>query len=363
VPNRRHVASTNGDVARRALVVTVVAVGLVVVTLALWQLRLILVLLLFAIVIASAMRPGIDALQQRGIPRAGGVALHYAVLFGLVAGLLWLAVPRALDEVRDAVATLPETRSELRQEASESEGVKHDILIGLERRLEALPSREKLVDPGVEITRHAVEVVIGIFFVFASAAYWIFERDRVVQVVLSFVPRRKRKIVDDTWNLIDLKLGAFVRGQLLLVVAVAATLSTAFWAIGEPYWLLVGVFAGVVELVPIIGPLTAGALAVAVGLTASWTTALYAGIAVLIVRVLEDYLVMPRVLGSAVGLSPLIVLVAVFAAGIVMGGLAVLLAIPVAAVLATLLDVIVLQNDPAEADIPTVMFPATDTED
>jgi predicted PurR-regulated permease PerM len=291
------------------------------------------------------------------------VAVHYAVLFGLVAGLFWLAVPRALDEVRDAVAVLPETRSELRQEASESQGVKHDVLIGLARRLEALPSREELLEPGLEITRHAVELVVGMFFVFASAAYWIFERDRAVQVVLSFVPRRRRKVVSDTWNLIDLKLGAFVRGQLLLVVAVAATLSAVFWAIGEPYWLLVGAFAGVVELVPIIGPLAAGGLAVAVGLTASWTTALYAGIAVLIVRVLEDYLVMPRVLGSAVGLSPLIVLVAVFAAGIVMGGLAVLLAIPVAAVLATLLDVIVLQNDPADADTPTVMFPATDTED
>jgi predicted PurR-regulated permease PerM len=354
---------TTADVARRALVVTLVALGLVVAAVALWKLRLIVVLLLFAIVIASAMRPGVAALQRRGIPRSGGIAIHYLVLFALVGGLLLLAVPRAVDEVQQAVAALPETRSEIRQEASDSRGLKHDLLVGLGRRLEALPSRDKLVEPGVELTRHAIEVFVGIFFVFASAAYWIFERERAEEVVLRFVPRRKRRLVSDTWNLIDLKLGAFVRGQLLLVLVVAATLSTVFWAIGEPYWLLVGSFAGIVELVPIIGPLAAGGLAVAVGLTVSWETALYAGIAVLVVRVLEDYLVMPRVLGSAVGLSPLIVLFAVFAAGIVLGGLAVLLAIPVAAVLATLLDVLVLKNDPAEAEVPTVMFPATDTED
>jgi predicted PurR-regulated permease PerM len=130
-----------------------------------------------------------------------------------------------------------------------------------------------------------------------------------------------------------------------------------------PYWLLVGAFAGVVEIVPIVGPLAAGALAVAVGLTASPMTAVYAGIAVLTVRLLEDYLVMPRVLGGAVGLSPLIVLVAVFAAGVVLGGLAVLLAIPLAAVLATLLDVLVLEKDPAKEDVPYVIFAASDGED
>ena len=72
-------------------------------------------------------------------------------------------------------------------------------------------------------------------------------------------------MVRDTWDLIDLKLGAFVRGQLLLIVLVATVLSLAFWAIGLPYWLLVGIFAGIVEIVPVVGPLAAGAVAVGVG--------------------------------------------------------------------------------------------------
>ena len=358
---RRHVILP-GEVARRALIVSVVALGLLALALALWKIRLIIILLLFAMVVASAMRPGVDALHRRGLPRAVGVAVHYLALAGLIALLLAFAVPRALTEVEQAISALPDTKSELHQEATESQGLKHDLLLGLERRLEALPSPERLVEPGVEVTRHAIEVIVGIFFVFASAAYWIFERERVERVVLSFVPRQKRKVVSDSWELIDLKLGAFVRGQLLLVTLVGAVLSLVFWVIGLPYWLLIGVFAGIVEIVPVIGPLAAGALAVGVGLTESPMTALYAGLAVLLVRILEDYVVMPRVLGGAVGLSPLIVLVSVFAASVVLGGLAVLLAIPLAALLATLLDVLVLDKDPAKEDVPYVIFPATDTE-
>jgi predicted PurR-regulated permease PerM len=139
-------------------------------------------------------------------------------------------------------------------------------------------------------------------------------------------------------------------------------LSTAFAIIGLPYWILIGTFAGIVEIIPVIGPLAAGALAVGVGLTDSWQLGLAAGLVVLVVRLLEDYVVIPKVLGEAVGLSPLVVLVAVTSVGILFGGFAVLLAIPLAAVLATLVDVIVLDKDPAEEEVPTVIFSAKDAE-
>jgi predicted PurR-regulated permease PerM len=315
--------------ARRTLVSSLVLLLLLILALALWEIRLVVLLFLLAVVIASAMRPGVDALRQRGVPRGVGIAVHYAAVAALVGVLLFFAVPRALSEVQGAISSLPETRSEIHEEAAESTGLKHDVLIGLERRLAELPSRDKLVEPGVEVTRGAVEGLVAIFFVFAAAAYWISERDRVEQVFVALLPKGKRGTARKTWQLIDLKLGAFVRGQLLLMLLVGTVLSLAFWAIGLPYWLLVGTFAGVVEIVPVIGPLAAGALAVGVGLTASVTTAVCAGAIVLIVRLVEDYLVMPRVLGDAVGLSPLLVLVAVAACGVVFGGLAVLLAIPV----------------------------------
>jgi predicted PurR-regulated permease PerM len=133
-------------------------------------------------------------------------------------------------------------------------------------------------------------------------------------------------------------------------------LSVSFWAIGMPFWLLLGVFAGIVEIIPVIGPLLAGAFAVGVGLTVSWHLALFAGIVVLVVRQFEDYVVIPRVMGHVTGLSPLLVLVSVSCIGLLLGGFYVLLATPIVAVLVTLLDVIVRDKDPAEEDVPAVLF-------
>ena len=348
--------------ALRAFVSTVVVGSVVVLALALWKLKLILALLFLAFIVAAAMRPGIEALRRRGVPRAVGIFVHYVGLLALVAALLWAVVPRALDQVQSALGDLPQTRSDLREEARDSSGLKSRILVGVEQLLERLPRVESLVDEGAEVGLVAVEVFVGIFFVLATAAYWIYERKRAENLVCRLVPNKHAKKVRDTWELIDLKLGAYVRGQGLLVVFVSFVLAVVFWAIGLPFWLLIALFAGLVELVPVIGPLAAGAVAIGVGLTESIAVAAAAGVAVLVVRLLEDYIVIPRVLGEAVGLSPLIVLVSVAACAVLFGEFAVLLAIPLAAVVATLVDVIVLNKDPAEEEVPTVLFPAKDAE-
>jgi predicted PurR-regulated permease PerM len=347
------------ETAKRAAVATLVIGGVVVLALALWKIRLIVALLFLGFIIAAAMRPGVEAMRRWGLPRGIGIGLHYACFFALVVGLLWTVVPRARDQISEA---LPTSQSELEAEASESTGLRQDILEGVQERLDELPAATELVDPALELGVLGFEILVGIFFVLATGAYWIFERDRAVNLVCSLIPRPRRKKVRDTWDLIDLKLGAYVRGQGLLILIVGTVLSLSFALIGLPYWLLIGVFAGVVELVPVIGPLTAGAVAVGVGLTVSWELALAAGLIVLVARLLEDYIVIPRVLGDAVGLSPLLVLFSITSVAILFGGFAVLLAIPIAAVGATLLDVIVRGKDPADEEVPTVIFPARDSE-
>jgi predicted PurR-regulated permease PerM len=147
-----------------------------------------------------------------------------------------------------------------------------------------------------------------------------------------------------------------------MITFVSTVLSVAFWLDGLPYWLLLGVFAGIVEIVPVIGPLAAGVAAILAGLTVDWRTAAGAAIAVFGLRLVQDYVVGPRVLGHAVGLSPLVVLVTVSTVGLLFGGFYVLLATPLAAVLATLLDVVVLDKDPAKEEVPALIFPAKDAE-
>lgn len=350
------------DTARKSFIATLVAVLVIAGALALWHLKVLVALLLLALVISSAMRPGVEFLHRHRIPRALGVAIHYVAFLAVIAFLLWLIVPRALDQVQSAVGTIPTSAQDVAQAAKHSHGIKHEILVGLQHRLERLPQGTGLIHPAVTYGRQALEILVGFFFTFAVAAYWIFEKERAQTLILSLVKRKNRTVTRDTWDLIEAKLGAFVRGQLVMITFVSTVLSIAFWAIGLPYWLLLGVFAGIVEIVPVVGPLFAGVAAILAGLTVDVHTAVLAAAAVFGLRLIQDYVVGPRVLGHAVGLSPLIVLVTVSSIGLLFGGFYVLLATPFAAVLATLLDVIVLDKDPAEEDVPKLIFPAKEAE-
>jgi predicted PurR-regulated permease PerM len=351
-----------GDTARKSFVAATVTVAVVAMALALWHLKVLVALLLLALIISSAMRPGIEWLHRHRIPRGVGVLLHYLGFLLVIAFLLWLIVPRALDQVEGAIGTIPTSAQDVAQAARRSHGIKHEILVGLQHRLERLPQGTGLIHPAVTYGRQALEILIGIFFTFAVAAYWIFEKERAQTLILSLARRDKRRVIRDTWDLIEAKLGAFVRGQLVMITFVSTVLSISFWAIGLPYWLLLGVFAGIVEIVPVVGPLIAGVAAILAGLTVDVHTAALAAAAVFGLRLIQDYIVGPRVLGHAVGLSPLIVLVTVSSIGLLLGGFYVLLATPFAAVAATLVDVIVLDKDPAEEDVPKLIFPAKDAE-
>ena len=346
--------------ARRAATATLVAVAIIVGALALWKIRVVLALLFLGFVVASAMRPSVEWLYRRArVPRSVGVGIHYLGFLAAVGLFLYLVVPVAITQIDHAIGNVPTSRSQLHHAAVHSHGIRHEILSTIDKRLRQLPSGTSLLHPAVTVTKTVLEVIVGILFMFAVGAYWIFERDGTIALVQSLMPRKHRRVTRDTWVLIDMKLGAFVRGQFLLVTIVATLLSLAFWLDGEPYWLLIGTSAGVVELVPIVGPLVAGAVAIGAGLTVSWTVALGAGLAVLILRQLQDYVIAPRVMGHAVGLSPLVVLVTVVSVGYLLGAVYVVIATPIAAVIATLVDVVVRGRDPADEEPPAVLFAGT----
>jgi predicted PurR-regulated permease PerM len=342
------------SVARQAAVATAVAVGVVVLALALWKLKLVVTLLFVAMTFAAAMRPGVDWLAQHRVPRWLGVILHYLVVVGVIALFLSFVVPRLVTEVQAAI--------DAAHSHPGAHGLKGEFLDALQKRLNSLPHAGQLFHAAVTAGEQAVKILVGILFTLATAAYWVFERDRFIDFVTGFLARPKRKKVRDTWELIDLKLGAFVRGQLLLISCVATVVSVGFFLVGEPYWLLLGFAVALLEIVPVVGPLAALGLTVAAGLTDDWHTAAKAAAVLLAVRLIQDYIVNPRVLGGVVGLSPLLVLIAVSIVGVLLGPFYVLISVPLASLLSTILDVAVRGVEPTEEDVPTVIFSAKETE-
>jgi predicted PurR-regulated permease PerM len=341
---------------RRAFLSTLAAVTVVVAALALWKLKLLIALLFVAFTLAAAMRPGVEALARHRVPRAVGVLLHYAALTALFAVLLSFAVPQMIDQVQHAVGTVQNGK------IHPGNSFQDHILAGLERRLRNLPKADHLIHPAITAGEKALAVLVGVFFTLASAAYWLFERDRAIDVVTGFLPRPRRKNVRDTWILIDLKLGAFVRGQILMITIIATLMSTAFWLVGEPYWLLLGILVALLEIIPVVGPLLGLIIAVAAGLSVDWQTAAKAGGVLLATRVFQDYVINPKVMGGIVGLSPLIVMSSAIAISTLFGPFYVLLSVPVASLIVTIVDVAARGVDPAEAEVPTVLFPAGEAE-
>ena len=196
-----------------------VVLAVVVGALALWKLKVLLALLFASITIAAAMRPGVEWLHKHRMPRPLGVAIHYLGLLGLLALFLSFVVPDMISQVQGAMAAAEHHKLHTARPSIDR------ALSRLETRLQHLPQGGSLIHPAVTIGEKALEVLVGIFFIFATAAYWLFERDRVIDLVASLVPRPKRKTLRDTWELMDLKLGAFVRGQLVMIALVSTLVS------------------------------------------------------------------------------------------------------------------------------------------
>src|SRR5581483_515155 len=150
------------SLAKRAFVASAVVVAVVVGALALWKLRVVIALLFSALVISAAMRPGVEWLAARRVPRPAGVLIHYLALLIVIGVLLWQIVPEAVSQVQQAIGNVPTTHAELARD----------------KRLRNLPSGASLIHPAISIGKKALEALVGIFFTFAVAAYWIFERER-----------------------------------------------------------------------------------------------------------------------------------------------------------------------------------------
>jgi len=222
--------------------------------------------------------------------------------------------------------------------------VRERMLTWLQQHLHRLPTGTELLHPVATYGHKAGEVVVAIFFTLAATWYCVSERDSILKLLTALAPESKREQARETYLAIDSRLGAYTRLRFAMVFAVGAVLSAGFYAIGLNYWLLVGAFVGVAEIVPIIGPLIGAILVLAVGLPQSLHVAALALLWLYAVRLFQDYVVNPHI-GRTVGLSPLVTLVSVSVVGVMFGGLAVILAVPFTSAVATIIDVLVLGHE------------------
>jgi predicted PurR-regulated permease PerM len=300
-----------------------------------WQVRSVIILLLLALTLAAAIRPGVEWLGRHRVPEPAAILLHFLVVGGALALLVWLAVPPALHQIGHA----------LDQHAVGSTGTRERVLTWLQQHLHQLPTGTEIVHPVATYGHMAGTIVVAIFFTLAATWYCVSERDSIIRLLTALAPESKRETARETYLAIDRRLGAYTRLRFLMVFAVGGVLSAGFYVIGLNYWLLVGAFVGLIEIVPLIGPLIGSILVLAVGLPQSLHVAGLSLLWLVVVREFQSYVVNPHI-GKTVGLSPLVTLLSVAVVGVLFGGLAVILAVPFTSAVATIIDVLVLGHEP-----------------
>ena len=168
----------------------------------------------------------------------------------------------------------------------------------------------------------------------------------MIDLLSLLAPEAKRDKARQTYLAIDQRLGSYTRLKFIMIFVIGFVLSLGFYAVGLNYWLLLGGFVSLIEIVPVIGPVFGAILVAAVGMQQSLHVAALGLLVLVGVREFQSYVINPHVMGHSVGLSPLVTLVSVSVVGVVFGGIAVILAVPAASAVATLIDVFVLDRDP-----------------
>jgi AI-2 transport protein TqsA len=333
--------SSTPDPMRTAAKAAVGAIAVTAIALGLWKVRSILILLLLALTFAAAMRPGVEWFRRRKVPEPLAILFFFVLVLGLIGVFLWLAVPPALHQLEQALGQ----RNLGGVTVDHSTGVRHDVLVWVDKQLRHLPSGNAILHPVATYGGKATDAVVAIFFTLAATWYWVSERDSMIELLTALSPEAKRAKARQTYLEIDERLGSYTRLKFLMVIAVGIVLSGGFYLVGLHYWLLVGGFVSLAEIIPVIGPLIGAVLVVVVGLPQSLHVVALALLVLVAVREIQSYVVNPHLMGKSVGLSPLVTLVSVSVVGILFGPFAVILAIPVTSAVATLIDVLVLDHE------------------
>lgn len=317
---------------------TLIVVGTLISLYLLFQVRSLLLLFFGAILFASTVRPLVSVLAGRGIPPILSILVTYIVFLGGIAAILIVLLPAFAVNVQDLLksqtsilAGLELALQRIREAAMTSAGVDVPIPRVAELQNYLAQFQTGMQQNFQQFFLGGVQTLSEVFIMFILAFYWLTERDHLEEWGLKMAPLRARERIRILINEIETTLGAFVRGQTVLCLVVFALSFIALTVLGVRSALVLAVFAGVVEAVPMIGPILGAIPAILVALISSPEQAIFVAIAFLVIQQFENQILVPKVMERQVGLPPMFVLLAI-AAGNLLGGLmGAVVAIPIAA--------------------------------
>ncbi len=316
-------------------------IGVLIALWFLWLVRDILALLIVALFLAALMHPAVRWGSKYKIPKGVMVILIYLFLFGLLAASFALIIPTLIPQLGQLAETFGVAQYVKGSLNEFLAAFSFDsILTGnLASNIAALQSQFSSAAEGLYGT--LLEVfggLAGLAVVLVMAFYMVAEEKDAVRAFHNLVPKKYQDFIAKLLSHVEEKIGRWLTGQLALSFLIGVLYFIGLLFLGLPGALALALFAGFTEFIPYLGPILGGIPIVIVALSISPFTALLALILVVVIQQLENQVIVPKLMQKAVGLNPLISIVALLIGAKLFGVVGALLAIPVATAISVILN-------------------------
>ncbi len=301
--------------------------------LSLWVIYLIrdlLIILFVALILMSALTPLVNIFTKFKIPKALGIAITYIIIIAVLVGILATVLPPLIEQSSKLIVTLPPLLSQIFNIAHIDKSVFQSNLTSLSGN-------------AFSLTLAIFDNFLTIIFLLVITFYLLLERNNLENRISAlFVgnEERTRKLITH----IQEKLGSWFRGQLVLSIIIGVLSYIGLSILNIPYALPLSLMAGIMEVIPVIGPIISSLPAILVSLTISPVLGFGVAIMYFVIQQLENHLIVPQVMKKAVGLNPLVVILTIAVGSRLLGFAGALLAVPMAAVLQILVTEVIEQK-------------------
>lgn len=320
-----------------------------------FELRTIVICFLMAITLASAMAPVAEWGDTRKIPRVVTVIGIYIAIALLYSGVAYLLYPPMKEQAVSLYEHLPKIVQDLTVKfpmLTEYVGSDGDVMkIDPQHLQEIGPSFAKKT---LSLTAGLMGALANVVLILFLTSYFVVEAKDIWSKLLLWVPKQNRARAGNLIKPLETRMGGYVRGQVLVSIAVATVVGGGLTLLGVKYSLVLGALAGLFNLVPFVGSAIAMSLSLLVAFNQDPTLAIFVLVLFGIEQWLESSFIVPQLLGRQVELHPLIVLFSILIGATLIGLPGALIAVPVAAALQLLAIEFYLNplnnDDPVTAD-------------
>lgn len=313
-----------------------IVVKTILIVLGLWFLYLVkdIVLLLFiAVIIAASIDPAVDFLQKKKIPRSAGALMIYLVIFSIVALVFSFLIPPLGDQIKDFSKNSNQYFGSTEVDFTIANGIfsPDNISVAVGKIIGEFGS--SLAGISQDIFSKTVGVFSGfisVIVVFSMAFYMVMNEDGIKKFIVSITPQKKKVYAADLTNRIESKIGKWMVGQLVLMLIIFVLVYVGLSLIGIPYALVLAILAGLLEVIPYVGPIVSAVPGVVLGFLISPTVGLLALLVYIIAQQFESHVVVPQVMKKAVGLNPVATIAAILIGFKLAGVLGAIISVPAA---------------------------------